>query len=318
MNGFSLLKNTNAYKIFNGDKKRGTLSHAYLIVSEDKLFLENYLKIFAKALVCSESEPCNTCRTCALIDKKGYTDVIFYPKGKKIVVADVDELIEKSFYKPLEGDKKVFVLSDVAEMTVQAQNKLLKTLEEPPKNTYLLLGATSVYPLLSTVLSRCKRLDINSFLEDELYNYLSSTLEDGDKLKSAVRLSNGKLGEALNRYETGEGTLAEELAYKALVGLKTSGQIAGFSKEITKEILKDFISSLASLTSLAISVLVNGKSDVSDRVIGVSNALSVGALIHIQDRLRQAEKAVYFNGNLTAVVDGVLFGIVEGKFKWSK
>ena len=74
MDVYSLLKNTNAYKIFHADKARGTLSHAYLIVSEDKLFLENYLKIVAKVLVCSEKEPCNRCRVCSLVDKKSFTD----------------------------------------------------------------------------------------------------------------------------------------------------------------------------------------------------------------------------------------------------
>ena len=317
MDGFLLLKNTNAYKIFIGDKKRGTLSHAYLVVCEDKLFLENYLKIFAKALVCNEEDPCSSCRPCSLIEKKSFTDVIFYPKGKKIVVSDVDDLIEKSYYKPLEGDKKVFVLSDVSDMTVQAQNKLLKTLEEPPKNTFLLLGATKVYSLLSTVLSRCKKLEIKPFSEDELYAYLKQEKEDGARLKSAVRLSVGKLGEALNRYETGEGYEAEELAFCALTSLNSSSQIAEFSSRINKDVLKDFISSLASLVGQALNVSCGNKTD-SEKIKSVANSVSVGALIHISDKIRVAEKAVYFNGNFTAVVDGLLFGIVEGKFKWSK
>ncbi len=317
MNGYTLLKNTSAYKIFNGDKIRGTLSHAYLIVSQDKLFLENYLKIFAKALVCNEKEPCNNCRVCSLVDKKSFTDVVFYPLGKKLVVADVDDLIEKSFFKPLESDKKVFVLCDVADMTVQAQNKLLKTLEEPPKNTYLLLGATSTYSLLPTVLSRCKKLDVKPFAETELYNYLEGYLQGGEKLKSAVRLSGGNLGEAINRYETGEGALAEDLAYNALINLKTSSQIADFSAKISKEILKDFISSLASIVSQAQNYALRGVGD-NERVKAVANALSVGALVHVSQKIRTAEKAVYFNGNTVAVIDGLLFGIVEGKFKWSK
>ena len=317
MDGFLLLKNTNAYKIFMGDKKRGTLSHAYLIVCEDKLFLENYLKIFAKALICNEDEPCGNCRPCSLIDKKSFTDVIFYPKGKKLVVSDVDELIEKSYYKPLEGDKKVFVLSDVSEMTIQAQNKLLKTLEEPPQNTFLLLGATKVYSLLPTVLSRCKKLEIKPFSDDELYAYLKQEMEDDARLKSAVRLSVGKLGEAINRYETGEGYEAEELAILALTTLNSSSQIAKFSSKINKDNLKDFISSLASLVNLALSVSCGSKVE-NEKVKSVADSVSVGALIHISDKIRIAEKAVYFNGNLTAVVDGLLFGIVEGKFKWSK
>ena len=317
MDGFLLLKNTNAYKIFIGDKKRGTLSHAYLVVCEDKLFLENYLKIFAKALVCNEEDPCGNCRPCALIDKKSFTDVIFYPLGKKIVVSDVDDLIEKSYYKPLEGDKKVFVLSDVSDMTIQAQNKLLKTLEEPPKNTFLLLGATKVYSLLPTVLSRCKKLEIKPFSEEELYAYLKQEKEDDSRLKSAVRLSVGKLGEALNRYDTGEGYEAEELAFRALTSLNSSSQIAEFSSKISKDVLKDFISSLASLVSQALSVSCSNKTD-NEKIKSVASSVSVGALIHISDKIRVAEKAVYFNGNLTAVVDGLLFGIVEGKFKWSK
>ena len=317
MDGFSLLKNTNAYKIFSGDKKNGTLSHACLIVCEDKLFLENYLKVFAKALMCNEEEPCNKCRRCTLIDKKSFTDVVFYPKGKKIVVSDVDDLIEKSYYKPLESDKKGFVLTDVSEMTVQAQNKLLKTLEEPPKNTYILLGATKVYSLLPTVLSRCKRLDIKPYNEAELYSYLAPINGDSDRLKSAVRLSGGKLGEALNRYETGEGTRAEELAINALINLNSSSEIAEFSAKITKEKLHDFISSLASLVSSALGVALNNKAE-SESVQKITKSVSVGALIHISDKIRIAEKAVYYNGNLTAVLDGLLFGIVEGKFKWSK
>lgn len=317
MDGFSLLKKTSAYKIFNGDKKGGTLSHAYLIVSEDKLFLESYLKIFAKALVCKEDEPCNNCRACLLIDKKSYTDVEFFGNGKKIVVSDVDLLIEKSYFKPLEGDIKVFVLSDVSGMTVQAQNKLLKTLEEPPKNTYLILGTTSVYQLLPTLLSRCKRLDVKPYSEEELYEYIKKDKGESEKLKSAVRLSGGNLGEALMRFETGEGALAEELAYQALISLKTSSQIAEFSSKISKDILKDFISSLASIVNSAINFSINAQGD-NKKIKNVTNELSVGALVHISEKIRTAEKAVYFNGNTVAVIDGLLFGIVEGKFKWSK
>ena len=321
MTAFSLLKNTNAFKIFLGDKKSNTLSHAYLITCDDRACLETYLKIFAKALMCENGEPCNHCRTCNLIDSKNYTDVVFYPKGKKIVTADIDELVEKSYYKPLESSKKLFVLSDVADMNVQAQNKLLKTLEEPPENTYILMGATTVYPLLSTLLSRAKKLEILPFSETILINALKDTYSDIDRLSLAVRVSGGKLGEAISKYENQDSKSAEELAINALLTLNSSTQIAKFSNLITKDIISDFISALTQITSLSLQIALGAcknDKDVSESVLEISKTVSVGALIYIQDKIRIAEKSLRFNGNLTAVVDGLLFGIVEGKYKWSK
>lgn len=322
MDYFSLLKNTNAYKMFSGDKARGTLSHANLIVCEDEANLEAYLKIFAKTLMCNESEPCLECRACRLIDSKTHTDVVFYPQGKKIVVSDVDDLIEKSYFRPLESDKKVFVLTGVSSMTVQAQNKLLKTLEEPPKNTYLILGTTSVYPLLSTVLSRCKRFDIPPFSEDDVLALLKESYTLSDKLKTAVRLSGGKIGEAISRYESGAGNLAEETAIKIFTELKSSKDVAKYSSLVTKDILGDFISSSVKLIETALRISLNkqttGEGRLYEGAKKLSETASVGALLYTADKLREIEKDYYFNGNLTALTDGLLFGILEGKHKWSK
>ena len=194
----SLLNKTNAFKVFTNDIKMGTLSHAYLIVCEDAVMLENYLKEFSKQLFCTDFG-CGECRTCKLIENKGLTDVKFYPTGDKIKVGDVDDIISKAYVKPLEFDKKLFVLVNANEMNAQAQNKLLKTLEEPPQNTYLILGATTVYPLLSTVLSRVKRLDIPAFNSADIYDFLTENyIEKKEQFDSAITVCNGKVGEAIN------------------------------------------------------------------------------------------------------------------------
>lgn len=320
MTGINLLKKTNAYKIFLSDKQRSCLSHAYLIVCNDEDYLENYLIAFAKTLMCKELEACNECRSCKLISLKNFTDAVFYPSGKKIVVSDVDDLVEKSYYKPLEADKKVFILKDISTMTVQAQNKLLKTLEEPPENTYILMGTTTVYPVLSTILSRCKKLEIGGFSENDVVSEFISEYQDEQAIKRAVSLSGGKLGEVKRRLETNEGSLAEELALNVLMNLKTSSEVAVYSAKITKDIVRDFISSLARIIQLSIS-----KCLVKDAVIpenlesyisAISNSIDVGALLYISDKIRTAEKALSFNGNAIAIVDSVLFGILEGKFKY--
>ena len=98
-----LIKSTNAYKIISGEKKRGALSHAYLIVCPDADFLREYLKVFARLIACS-NDGCGACRTCKLISEEGYTDCTFYPKdGAKILTADVDDLLSQVNVKPLEN-----------------------------------------------------------------------------------------------------------------------------------------------------------------------------------------------------------------------
>ncbi|MBQ3234624.1 MAG: hypothetical protein IJA97_00520 [Clostridia bacterium] len=322
MNVFPLLQQTNAYKIFNGDKLNGTLSHAYLIACDDEFVLDDYLSAFARALTCESESPCGECRTCKLVTAKTHTDVIWYPKGtaKKIVVSDIDELVEKSYFKPLELGVKVFCLSNVSQMTVQAQNKLLKTLEEPPENTFILMSATSVYPLLSTVLSRVKRLDLSPYSDGAIEAFLVQNGYETSRVKEAVSLSNGRLGEAIKRYEANDGSIAINLAKSVLTELKSSKQVAEFSAKITKDILRDFVSALSKLLEVSIRASAGGKeSDGFDGAVSdILRSMSVASLIFVSDKVREAEKALYFNGNHQAVVDGLLFGILEGKFKWSK
>ena len=314
---FGLIKNTTAYKIFANDKLSGTSSHAVLIVCDDALMLKNYLKIFAKTLMCDEKEPCFNCRTCRLIDGENFQDVVFYPTGKKLVVNDVSDLISKSYVKPLEKDKKLFVISNMQDANAQSQNKLLKILEEPPENTYILLGTTSTYPLLSTILSRVKRLDIPNFSDDEIYSELKGEYQDVDRLKTAIKLSGGKVGEVISRYESGEGEDVEDLVLNIFNNMNTSRDVIKYSSKITKDNLQDFIVITSKLISEVMAIKSNLKK-ANEKLKAIVEKYSFGALVFALEKLRDAEKALAFNGNTTAIADGILFGIVEGKNKWSK
>ena len=317
---FGLIKNTTCYNIFISDKKSETTSNATLLVCDDSAMLKNYLKIFAKTFMCKEDEPCFNCRTCRLIESQSYQDVVFYPLGKKLVVSDVDDLISKSYVKPLESDKKLFVLNDVQDMNAQAQNKLLKTLEEPPKNTYLLLGATTTYPLLKTLLSRVKRLDIPPFSDSVLYDGLKEKFPDSERLKTAIKLSGGRVGEVESRYYSTSDESVENLVYEVLLNMKTSKEVLKYSKLINKENVVDFIIIASKTIGEAMDLKSNdtNKNSHSENIKKIAEEFSFGALIFVLEKLREAEKALAFNGNITAVSDSILFGIVEGKHKWLK
>ena len=163
INLFPLFRNTACYKTVKSDKENGKLSHAYLLITPDKTFMTEYLKILAQVISCKETEPCEVCRACKLIKNGNHPDVYQFPKdGETLKTEDVGLIIEKTFYRPVESDKKIFLLSNGESMSEITQNKLLKTLEEPPENSIIIIGATSEYPLLNTVKSRVLKLEISS------------------------------------------------------------------------------------------------------------------------------------------------------------
>ena len=157
---FSLIKDTRAYKTVAADKAAGRLSHAYLFISSDGVNSGEYLKIFAKLIMSDFADE----RADGLIDNGYHPDVLTFPKnGEAVLKEDVAKIIEESFLKPVESDKKLFLINNGESMNATSQNKLLKTLEEPPRGVHILIHATTEYPLLSTFKSRVKKLVIPPF-----------------------------------------------------------------------------------------------------------------------------------------------------------
>lgn len=322
---YSLIKDTDAYLTVLNDKKKGTLSHAYLIVLPDEENLKEYLKVFAKLILCKENSPCNNCRSCLLIDDENYRDVLFFPeKDGDVKVADVNKLIEESYFKPVEGDKKLFIVTSAHTMNAQAQNKLLKTLEEPPKNVHIILGSTSEFPLLSTIKSRVKKLEIASFPNAKIFNALKEDCTDLERLEKAVACGDGTVSKALALYGDENLNAISSLILDMLENMKTSREILKYSLKISKlkgDIL-DFLSVLE-LYFRDMLVCFNGKKEkVLNKEILTSPALTVGynasSCVYALEKIEEAKIRKKFNANATMLLEWLLFQILEGKHKWRK
>ncbi len=211
----TLLKSTQAYRLLQTESAEDKLGHAYLLLLNDARNLRFALKTFAKLFFQKDflGKDAAFLRVCDLIDAENFSDCLFFPsEGKKLTVEDAANILEESTLNPVETQRKVFVLGDFAEANVQTQNKLLKLLEEPPKDVIFLLGATTVFPVLPTVLSRTKKLEIQPFQIEEITQCLLRFYQDRfDKqtLSLCAAASGGSLGEAQNIAEGGH--------YKALV-----------------------------------------------------------------------------------------------------
>ncbi len=321
----ALLQNTNAFKTVRGDKLSNRLSHAYLIITPDGEKLGEYLKLFAKLLICENGEPCNDCRSCRLIDENAYSDLLVYPSnGQAVVVEDVNSLISESYVKPVEGDKKVFIVSHAETMNLPSQNKLLKTLEEPPRGVHILIGATSEYPLLSTVKSRVKKLEIPAFTSPQLFNALKGECSDLERLKSAISCGDGTVGKALSLYNDENLGEAIDLAVDTLINMKSSANVLDYTNKISalSVDLSEFLSVLE-LLFRDMLVIAQGKSELasSDRAKYImQNAVnfSTGAIINALEKINEAFERKKFNANGTMLIEWLLFQVLEGKYKWQK
>lgn len=322
----TLVKSTSAYKTVKNDKENGTLSHAYMIFCRDGENISEYIKILVKLILCENGEPCNNCRTCRLIDEENFADVFFYPdktsKNISVKAEDVTDLIEESYVKPLESDKKIFVVSHGESMNATAQNKILKILEEPPKNVHIFIGTTSEFSLLPTVKSRMKRLEIPSFSSEVLFSALKGEYPDGERLKDCIACSDGTVGSVKSLYGDERLNAAEDLAADMTLKmassrdvLKYAGKIAGSCVDID-----EFTTILEILYRDMLAELSGGKPinpGMLKRVSGRHN-FSVGALIYAIEKIEEAKKRKTFNVNATMLIDWLLFQILEGKYKWQK
>ncbi len=161
-----LIRGTTAYAIFSGDRKADRLSHSYMLQLEDDINLRAALVLFGQEFFGAEDGS----RLARRIKENAFPDFKVYPdEGKKITADGVTDIIDDSFLRPVEGTKKLYAISGFESASQIVQNKLLKTLEEPPEGSYFLLGVTTTAPILSTVRSRVKFLNISAFTEEEIY-----------------------------------------------------------------------------------------------------------------------------------------------------
>ncbi len=179
------------------------VSHAYIINGERNAGKEFIAKTFAMALQCEnrqDIEPCGECHSCRQALGGNHPDIIFvtHEKPGSIGVDDIRSQINGDVaIKPYSGPKKIYIVNEGEKMTVQAQNALLKTLEEPPQYAVILILTTNVDTFLPTILSRCVTLNMKPVKDSQIRKYLMGNMEIPDyKADICVAFARGNLGKA--------------------------------------------------------------------------------------------------------------------------
>ena len=241
--------------------KHNKISHAYLIQGEKLSGKRMIADIFARALQCEAGKassehqetlfempseatgprPCNQCRSCKQAINGNHPDIIYVTHEKPNVIS-VDNIRQQVngdiAIKPYSGTYKIYIIDEAEKMNVQAQNALLKTLEEPPSYAVILLLATRAEAMLQTILSRCVVLNTKPVPDDLIKHYLMQKVEIPDYRASiCASFARGNVGRAI---ELASNEVFDHMKSSVLGLLKhitelETNQIAAEVKKITEE-----------------------------------------------------------------------------------
>ncbi len=183
--------------------KEDKVSHAYILNGEKGSGKKMLAKLFATALLCEKGgqDPCGKCHSCIQAETGNHPDIITvaHEKAGSIGVDDIREQVNGTVdIKPYQGPYKVYIIPHADTMTVQAQNALLKTIEEPPKYAVILLLTENADMLLPTISSRCVMLKLRNIKDTLIRKYLMENLEVPDyKADMCTAFAQGNLGRAI-------------------------------------------------------------------------------------------------------------------------
>lgn len=231
---FPLVGNLNVNTAVCAAIKERRLPHALLIEGESgngKRTLAHYI---AKAAVCGgQNPPCDECHGCHLADVGSHPDIsVLSPAdGKKnITVGQIRILRNEAYVRPHMANKRVFIIDRADTMNEQAQNALLKVLEEPPESVIFILTAQSKSALLDTVISRCTLLSLYPPESSAAAEYIKNTGKYTDEeIRSALAKSRNNIGQALCLMSGGKDS-AEQAKARDFLRFMLSGNEFGMLK----------------------------------------------------------------------------------------
>jgi len=179
------------------------ISHAYILNGENNAGKMMLAEAFAMTLQCEAhgDEPCMQCRSCHQAKEHNQPDIIYVSHDKPNIISVDDirrQLNNDIVIKPYNSKYKIYIVDEAEKMNVQAQNALLKTIEEPPAYGIILLLTTNADSFLPTILSRCITLNLKSVNEDLIKNHLMKKYQIPDyQADVCAAFAQGNVGKAI-------------------------------------------------------------------------------------------------------------------------
>lgn len=307
--------------------KSDSISHGYIFEGPKGTGKLKLASIFAQTILCLERDdyPCSTCSSCIKAQAGSQPDIhIMDYSENSIKRQDVDEIQEIVYVKPYESRKKVIILNDAHKMTVQASNTFLKTLEEPPEDTVIILITVNQSLIIPTLVSRCQTVKLDRISDSEVKRILVEEYEvDSQKAGLITGYSKGIVQRAVN-------ILKEEVNILQLRGeivdmvdnILKSGKSTVFEYEKYFDKHKDDIDDILEILMIWFRDLSFYKVGAMNQIINIDRMDLIEKQSGKTDKKRCSEIYEVFqntyddvksNVNYKLAIDNMLFGIQEVK-----
>ncbi|MBQ8909300.1 MAG: AAA family ATPase [Clostridia bacterium] len=307
-----VITNTQDFYNFQKEVQEGKLAKSILLISQDEQYSYQFALSLA-ALLFNNGQIVEN-EHYIKVKSLSHPDLKIYPQKERLMVADSDSIVEEGSIKPIFADKKIIIIKNIDNAMEQAQNKLLKTLEEPNKNMYFIVTTTSLNQVLPTIRSRCNKIELA-----KLPTAVINEFCQGNALASV--LCDGYAGRAFYLAQMEDLKSMFDSVLACVTQLKNSKNLLSFSKRLSA--FKDNFNLIMEMLSLIMEDLLFIKVGKTNKIRFKESAstlqmvegeYTIAAISEIRKLIDKAVKEMTFNCNFLVVIENLLLNILEVKY----
>ena len=196
----NLVGNENNKYILKETITKGNILHSYMFFGTEGIGKKLFALEFAKMILCEnqKNSPCEKCKSCIEFNSNNNPDFFFIePDGNSVKIDQIRNMQKCILEKPIISSKKVYIINNAETMTKEAQNCLLKTLEEPQEYVVIILIVSDENSMLPTIKSRCTKIFFEKISDENLKTYIKEKIGDVHFEESMIKLSEGSIGKCI-------------------------------------------------------------------------------------------------------------------------
>ena len=273
--------------------KNENVFHSYMFIGTEGIGKKEFAKEFAKGILClNEDTPCGKCKSCLEFDNNNNPDYYFIGLGEEnsIKIDVIREMQKKIQELPIVSKRKVYIIDDFDFVTREAQNCLLKTIEEPPEFVTIILITSNESKVLNTIKSRCLKLNFENIEDNKLKDFLETNYNIKEISDNKIKLYNGSIGKAIKIHNKEEIYIQVEKVFENtenynIITAKNNLEVLYKEKDYINELL-DYIN-----------------------VIFINKAKTNIRYINYIEVIEKTKKKINSNCNYDMTIDSLLFSI---------